>query len=66
MKAGSMVYAGNGMDSPISMSVAFQMLRSALSLAGGKSLNSELPNFGSKARLESARFTTTEEQTCQY
>jgi hypothetical protein len=36
MKAGSMVYAGNGMESPISMSVAFQMLRSALSLAGGK------------------------------
>jgi hypothetical protein len=26
MKAGSMVYAGNGMDSPISMSVAFQVL----------------------------------------
>jgi len=30
------VYAGNGIASPISMSVAFQMLRSALSLAGGK------------------------------
>jgi hypothetical protein len=29
MKAGSMVYAGNGIDSPMSMSGAFQMLRSS-------------------------------------
>jgi hypothetical protein len=46
-----MVYAGNGMESPISMSVAFQMLRSAVSLAGGKYINGELLDFGSNARL---------------
>jgi len=35
------------------MSVAFQMLRSALSLAGGKQINGELLDSGSKARLGS-------------
>jgi hypothetical protein len=48
-----MVDAGSGLASPISISVTFQMLRSALSLAGGKWINDVLPDFGSKARLGS-------------
>jgi hypothetical protein len=35
------------------MSVAFQMLRSALSLTGGRERNGGLPDFGSKAHFGS-------------